>query len=178
VFFTSHSANQRLPFPGGPMAPPGVLHIARKRFLWDERLFEQIASQHSRDEVITRGHRIRADFADMFEVRADPPAARLQASGADRWRSVRVRYTGLDEVDRDSVITSPTRRSGLSEHRAGSSCTVGPESHLELYIEIGACPGPTPTRERFRSHAAEPARHAHAPAARGALHSSGRLFDE
>ena len=23
VFFTSHSANQRLPFPGGPVAPPG-----------------------------------------------------------------------------------------------------------------------------------------------------------
>ena len=41
VFFTSHSANQRLPFPGGPMAPPGVLHIERKRFLWDERLFER-----------------------------------------------------------------------------------------------------------------------------------------
>src|SRR3954467_12186074 len=29
VFFTSHTANQRLPFPGGPVAPPGVLHIAR-----------------------------------------------------------------------------------------------------------------------------------------------------
>src|SRR5258708_21705556 len=28
VFFTSHSANQNLPRPGGPIAPPGVLHAA------------------------------------------------------------------------------------------------------------------------------------------------------
>src|SRR5689334_2047105 len=35
VYFTSHSSNQQLPFPGGPIAPPGVLHIARRRFLWD-----------------------------------------------------------------------------------------------------------------------------------------------
>ena len=31
VFFTSHTSNQQLPFPGGPVAPPGVLHIVRKR---------------------------------------------------------------------------------------------------------------------------------------------------
>src|SRR6185437_6698251 len=42
VFFTSHSANQRLPYPGGPVAPPGVLHIERKRFLWEDRLFERL----------------------------------------------------------------------------------------------------------------------------------------
>ena len=34
VFFTSNCTNQALPFPGGSMGPPGVLHVERKRFLW------------------------------------------------------------------------------------------------------------------------------------------------
>src|SRR5690242_10605812 len=51
VFFTSHAANQDLPRPGGPIAPPGVLHIERKRFLWEERLYERICLvNYSRDE--------------------------------------------------------------------------------------------------------------------------------
>src|ERR1700761_7763586 len=71
VFFTSHSANQNLPMPGGPVAPPGVLHIERKRFLWDERLFERITLvNYSRDEVLTPLIvEFGADFRDMFEVR-------------------------------------------------------------------------------------------------------------
>src|SRR5258705_13325422 len=52
VFFTSHSANQRLPFPGGPIPPPGLLHIERKRLLWDQRLYVPICHvTYSPDEA-------------------------------------------------------------------------------------------------------------------------------
>src|SRR5689334_13062521 len=27
VFFTAHGSNQALPYPGGPVGPPGVLHL-------------------------------------------------------------------------------------------------------------------------------------------------------
>ena len=53
VFFTSHGANQALPAPGRPVGPPGVLHVERKRFLWEERLYERICCMnYSRDVVL------------------------------------------------------------------------------------------------------------------------------
>src|SRR5687767_10851834 len=42
VYFTSHGLNRAIPVPAGPAGPPGVVHIERKRFLWDERLYERI----------------------------------------------------------------------------------------------------------------------------------------
>jgi glycogen debranching enzyme len=182
VYFTSHSANQRLPFPGGPIAPPGVLHIARKRFLWDQRLFERIAMvNYSRDEVIIPlVLEFDADFRDMFEVRGLKRRRRgLKHPPEIDGRSVIVRYTGLDKAERTSVITFSDPPFRLSEHRAEFMYPLGPESHLELYIEIGMETGPTPTRERFRAHAALArfsmrARRRHGPR----VTSSGRLFSE
>src|ERR1700744_1837365 len=71
VFFTSHSANQTLPKPGGPVAPPGVIHIERKRFLWEERLYERTTLvTYSRDDGLTPLIiEFAADFRDMSEVR-------------------------------------------------------------------------------------------------------------
>src|SRR5215204_5922411 len=42
VYFTSHGLNRAIPAPSGPAGPPGVLHIERKRFLWEDRLYERI----------------------------------------------------------------------------------------------------------------------------------------
>jgi glycogen debranching enzyme len=182
VFFTSHSANQRLPFPGGPMAPPGVLHIARKRFLWEERLFEQVRMvNYSRDEVIIPlVIEFDTDFRDMFEVRGLGRERRgFKHPPVMDGRSVALRYTGLDGADRSSVITFSDPPFRLSEHRAEFMYPLGPESRLELYIEIGSASGPTPTRERFRSHAARARFAMRARTRHGArLRTSGRLFDE
>jgi glycogen debranching enzyme len=182
VYFTSHSANQRLPFPGGPIAPPGVLHIARKRFLWDQRLFERIAMvNYSRDTVIIPlVLEFDADFHDMFEVRGVKRRKRGKKHPAEiDGRSVLVRYTGLDLAERASVITFSDPPFRLSEHRAEFMYPLGPESHLELYVEIGMEPGPTPTRERFRAHAALARFSMRARRRHGArVNTSGRLFSE
>ncbi len=182
VFFTSHSANQHLPFPGGAVAPPGVLHIARKRFLWEDRLFERVALvNYSRDDVIIPLiFEFDADFRDMFEVRGLSRRQRgVTHPPKIDGRSVTLSYTGLDGVDRASVITFSDPPFRLSDHRAEFMYPLAPESHLELYMEIGMSAGPTPTRERFRSHAAQARYAMRARRRHGArLRSSGRLFSE
>uniref|UniRef100_UPI0025E6FF4D amylo-alpha-1,6-glucosidase n=1 Tax=Phenylobacterium sp. TaxID=1871053 RepID=UPI0025E6FF4D len=158
------------------------LHIARKRFLWDDRLFERICMvNYSRDEVIVPlTIEFDADFCDMFEVRGLRRARRGQMHPADLdGRSVARRYTGLDGVTRTSVISFSDPPFRLSEHRAEFMYPLGPESRLELYLEIGLCAGPTPTRERFRSHAARARFSMRARRRHGArLRTSGRLFSE
>ncbi|MDB5424219.1 MAG: Amylo-alpha6-glucosidase [Phenylobacterium sp.] len=182
VFFTSHSANQRLPYPGGPVAPPGVLHIERKRFVWDQRLFERICLvNYSRDEVIIPlTFEFDADFRDMFEVRGMIRAKRGYRHAAEiGGRSVTFRYDGLDDVERASVITFSDPPGRLSAHRAEYFYPMKPEGRLELYIEIGLEAGPTPTRERFRENAARARFDMRARTRKGArLRTSGRLFSE
>ena len=182
VYFTSHSTNQRLPFPGGPVAPPGVLHIARKRFLCDQRLFERVSMvNYSRDEVIVPlVFEFDADFHDMFEVRGLKRSHRgFKHPPEIDGRAVSVRYTGLDGADRASVISFSDPPFRLSEHKAEFMYPLGPESHLELFIEVGLEPAPTPTRERFRAHAALARFITRKRRRQGArLRSSGRLFSD
>ena len=182
VFFTSHSANQRLPYPGGPVAPPGVLHIERKRFLWDQRLYERVCLvNYSRDEVIIPlTFEFDADFHDMFEVRGLTRARRGERHEPEiDGRSVTFRYDGLDNIQRTSVITFSDPPGRLSANRAEYFYPLRPEGRLELYIEIGLEAGPTPTRERFRSQAARARFDMRARRRKGArLRTSGRLFSD
>src|SRR6185436_12567952 len=71
VYFTSHGLNRAIPAPAGPMGPPGVVHLERKRFLWDERLFERIRVTSYSPEIMGLPLVLAygADFRDMFEVR-------------------------------------------------------------------------------------------------------------
>jgi glycogen debranching enzyme len=78
VFFTSHATNEPLPALGGAAAPHGVIHVERKRFLWDQRLYERLRFvNYSRDMVILPvSLEYDADFHDMFEVRGSKRPAR------------------------------------------------------------------------------------------------------
>jgi glycogen debranching enzyme len=182
VFFTSHGSNQSMPFPGGPIGPPGSLHIERKRFLWEERLYERVTIvNYSRDVVIMPlAFQYDADFRDMFEVRGMSRPRRGIIFRPDVGeRSVRFRYEGLDGVLRQSVIAFSDPPGRLREHRADYMYTLRPEGRLELYIEVSAEEGPAPTRERFRAAAAR-ARYAMRSRRRhgGRVRTSGRLFNE
>ncbi|WP_309644237.1 amylo-alpha-1,6-glucosidase [Phenylobacterium sp.] len=182
VFFTSNGANQALPYPGGPMGPPGVLHVERKRFLWEERLYERISCfNYSRDVVLLPlSLEFAADFRDMFEVRGMTRAKRGYQSAPELdGRSVRYRYEGLDAVERCSVITFSDPPGRLAPHRADYMYSLQPEGRLELYLEIGAEGGQTPSKERFRDAAARARWDMRARRRHGArLRTSGRLFNE
>ena len=160
VFFTSHGANQALPYPGGPVGPPGVLHVERKRFLWEERLYERIRCvNYSRDVVlIPLSIEFAADFRDMFEVRgmSRPKRGFLHPAENDG-RSVRFCYDGLDKVQRASVISFSDPPGRITSHRADYMYSLQPEGELELYLEIGSSSAATPSRERARAAAMAPA---------------------
>src|SRR5687768_6509722 len=52
VFFISHTTNRPLPPMGGRSAPAGVLHIERRRFVWDRRMFERVRiANHGIEDV-------------------------------------------------------------------------------------------------------------------------------
>ncbi|MFN3511982.1 MAG: glycogen debranching N-terminal domain-containing protein [Phenylobacterium sp.] len=182
VFFTHNGTNQALPYPGGRVGPPGVLHVERKRFLWEERLYERIRCvNYSRDLVLLPLLvEYAADFCDMFEVRGMRRQSRgLRHPPEMDGRSVRFRYVGLDGAERACVVAFSDPPGRLSSDRAEFMYSLQPEGQLELFIEVGGQGGHIPTRERFR-HAAACARWDMRRRRRhGArLRSSGRLFNE
>ena len=71
VVFTAQSLNKALPAPGGPVTPPGILHIERKRFVWEERIYERVIISNYGTEAVTLplAFEFDADFHDMFEAR-------------------------------------------------------------------------------------------------------------
>jgi len=181
VFFTSHLVNGALVSPGGPVGPPGVLHVERKRFLWEERLYERITVANYSNTVVMLplAFEFDADFRDMFEVRgAVRPKRGTRHPAEVGERSVRFRYDGLDKVERCSVIIFSDPPSRLAHDRAEYMYALQAYGRVELYVEIGAHAGPTPTRERFRAAAARARFAMRARRRRGArLRTTGRLFN-
>lgn len=180
VMFTAHLSNQALPFPGGGVGPPGVLHVERTRFLSDQRLYERVAIvNYSRDPVmVPLTFEFDADFHDMFEVRG----ARRRSRGVRRptvleGRGVRFLYEGLDGVTRTTAICFSDSPARLSPQRAEFMYSLGPEGRLELHAEVGAPRDDPPSSERYRSAAAASRWTRRLTNRRGArLSGSSRLF--
>ena len=156
--------------------------VERKRFLWEERLYERITcTNYSRDVVILPlAIEYGADFHDMFEVRGMKRARRGYQQGPQLvGRSVRFVYEGLDQVERTSIIAFSDPPARLSASRAEFMYALQAEGRLELYIEIGAHDGNIPSRERFRAAAARARWDMRARRRHGArIKSSGRLFND
>jgi glycogen debranching enzyme len=186
VFFTSNGTNRPLAPTGAAATPKGVIHIERKRFLWDGRLHERIrCTNYSRDQAAAPlAFEFGADFHDMFEVRGTKRARRgrihePEASG----RQVVFRYDGLDDITRASVIVFSEQPVRLSGNRAEFLFHIPPDGVVEFYLEVGkASDAPamqTPSRERFRACAARARFAIRAKRRHGArIKTSGRLFDE
>ncbi|CAN7406475.1 amylo-alpha-1,6-glucosidase [Phenylobacterium sp. LjRoot219] len=181
VLFTAHTLNKALPAPGGPLSPPGVLHIERKRFLWEERLYErvEIVSYSDAEIQLPLTFEFDADFRDMFEVRgALRPRRGDKRDPEAHIGSVRFSYCGLDGIDRTSVIAFSDVPAKLLPHRAEFLYTLKPGGRMELFIEISAQECQPPSRERYRAAAARARFAMRARRRQGArLSTSGRLFN-
>ncbi|WP_293900141.1 glycogen debranching N-terminal domain-containing protein, partial [Phenylobacterium sp.] len=181
VYFTSHGLNRAIPAPAGPAGPPGVVHLERKRFLWDERLYERIQVTSYNPELIALPlvFRFAADFRDMFEVRGARRRARgrLFPPEPDE-SSVRFRYEGLDGVARQSVVAFSESPLAIDAAQASFQFSLRTDECRELYVEVGAAAAEAPSRARFRAAAAR-ARYAMRDRRRkGArLSTNGRLFN-
>src|SRR6185436_8520586 len=141
VFFTSHGLNRAIPVPSGPAASPGVLHIERKRFLFEERMYECVSLMNYSTETMEAplAYQFDADFRDMFEVRGARRRARGRIFDPEvAAQGVRFRYEGLDGVQRTSTIAFSETPKAISEHRAEFDLSLEPGKCVELYVEVGA----------------------------------------
>ena len=156
VFFTCHATNRPLPPMGGKSAPAGVLHLERRRFLWERRMFERIRiSNHGVEDVLLpMSVDYGADFADIFEVRGTARARKGEiAAPTLDGRRVAFSYSGLDGVERRSCIAFSEPPARMSAARAEFMFSLPRGRTLDLYIECGADRCDTPSAERWRAHA-------------------------
>ena len=181
VYFTSHGLNRAIPAPAGPVGPPGVVHIERKRFLWDERLYERIRLTNYNADVFILPVVIRfaADFHDMFEVRGAQRRRRGQIFQPEVGeQSVRFAYEGLDRVLRESVVAFSETPSTLTDGMAEFCVSLKTDECREIYVEVGAGEAGMPSRSRYRAAAARARYAMRERRRRGArLSTNGRLFN-
>ena len=180
VVFNVHLTNRPLPPIGGNPAAQGVIHIERSRFLWCGRLYERIdCINYAENEVVLPLLiQFGADFRDMFEVRGMQRARRGEYLPAELSAdSATLRYLGLDETLRSTVISFSLPPSSLTDERARFDVRLLPHQGFELYLEVGMEPS-RPGRERYRA-AAIRARGSMRARRRsgGRLRGGGLLFD-
>ena len=158
VFFTCHSTNRPLPPMGGRSAPAGVLHIERRRFVWDRRLFERVrVSNHGMEDVLLPlAYDFGADFADIFQVRGTPRVKHgTIAPPTHDGRRVTFEYSGLDLVARTSCLAFSEPPARLSGSRAEFMFSLPKGRHQDLYVECGSGACEAPDDMRFRLNAVQ-----------------------
>lgn len=154
VFFTAHSTNRPLPPMGGRSAPAGVIHIERRRFVRDRRMFERIrmVNHGVEDVLLPVAFDFAADFADIFEVRGSPrPKRGTQETPTADGRRVLFRYLGVDGEARSSCLAFSEPPARLTASRAEFMFSLPKGRHCDLYVEcgVGACEAPDEARFRL-----------------------------
>ena len=156
VYFTCHSTNRPLPPMGGRSAPAGVLHIERRRFVRDRRMFERvrIVNHGVEDMLLPLALDFAADFADIFQVRGTLREKRgtMETPGHDG-RRVTFGYVGLDGVRRISCLAFSEPPARLSGSRAEFMFSLPMGKRCDLYIECGPDRCDQPDEARFRINA-------------------------
>lgn len=180
VFFTAHMTNHPLSPLESAATPKGVIHIERKRFLWDGRIFERICLFNYGDQPMRAPLTLQfaADFHDMFEVRGEKRPRRGQHHPAQLGeRTVQLSYTGLDQRWREVRIELSETPERLDEGCAEFLVDIREHASWVLHVEIGGGPAAQPDDRRYRAAAAAARRSMRARQRRGArLQSSARLF--
>ena len=158
VYFTCHSTNRPLPPMGGRSAPAGVLHIERRRFVWDRRMFERVrmVNHGMEDVLLPLAFDFAADFADIFQVRGTLRQKRgITHPPTHDGRRVTFAYVGLDDVRRASCLSFSEPPARLSGSRAEFMFSLPMGRRCDLYIECGPDRCDTPDEPRFRVNAVQ-----------------------
>ena len=93
----------------------GVLHIERRRFLWDRRMFERVrmVNHGVEDVLLPLAFDFGADFADIFQVRGTLREQARHAAHADPRRPPRdlpLRRPGRRRAHQLPVLLRAARR--------------------------------------------------------------------
>jgi len=181
VLFTAHLTNRPLAPIGQSGTPEGVVHIERKRLLFEGRLYERLLCTNFGDATATLPLDLAfaADFRDMFEVRGQPRPARGESAPPQiHGNAVEFHYVGLDGAERRTVLAFSEPPARLGPGHAAFDLEIPPSRATAIYLEAGREEGPAPSAARFRRAALEAKLVMRRRLQRGGrVRSSGRLFD-
>ncbi|WP_077002639.1 glycogen debranching N-terminal domain-containing protein [Variovorax sp. KK3] len=156
VFFTAHATNRPLPPLGDESLPQGVVHIERRRLLWDGLLRESITLKNyslaaTRLQLtVVYG----ADFSDTFEVRGERRSRRGEFLPAKiQGKGVELSYRGLDGVERRTRLAFSTAPDAIDEKQCRFDLVLNGREDMVLYVDIGPS-AVSPTRAQFRAASA------------------------
>ncbi|MGZ2746866.1 amylo-alpha-1,6-glucosidase [Burkholderia stagnalis] len=153
--FTAHLTNRPLPPLGGRETPEGVIHIERMRVLANNVLYEALTLTNygASEAEVPLSLSFSADFKDMFEVRGTPRARRgTVAPPRIDAGAVRLRYDGLDGVERAVTLNFSPAPDALSVDRADYTLTIAAQACVSIYLTVeatvGDAPGEAPACDR------------------------------
>jgi glycogen debranching enzyme len=182
TLFTAHLTNRPLPSLGAESIPKGVIHIERRRFLYDERLFEHLQLHNFSEDnaLIPARIGVAADFVDIFEVQGHVRAARGEIlPSRAHGRSIELGYRGRDGLVRTTCIAFSSNPQSISATGAEFVIRVERGSVAELFIEIATSMAELPSAQRYTSTERQLNQAMQRRIAQGAsINTSGRLFNE
>lgn len=116
-----------------------LIHIRRLRFLWNAACYERLAVRNY--DIAPRRVRLGisffSDFADLFEVRGSHRAARGAVHPPDIGRDcVTLRYTGLDQIDRQTTLRFEPAPAEIDGDQALIELELAPLEKKLVFIEI------------------------------------------
>lgn len=125
---------------GQVWAPLGTLHIAVKKFLWQQGCYQQLRLENFGPVPldISLSLHFAADFADIFEVRGMKRKARGEdlPPKVDSDRVV-LGYRGLDGVVRRTLLQFSVAPSSLTASRARLDLTLQPRQQVAVEVTVG-----------------------------------------
>ncbi|WEX73871.1 amylo-alpha-1,6-glucosidase [Sinorhizobium numidicum] len=124
---------------GALILPHDSIHLRRSRFLWNGSCYERllVRSFHEKPQRVEISIAFAADFADLFEVRGKVRKHRGQLHPAETTRhEVRLRYTGLDALERTTRIGFDPVPSRLTDTSAVYEIVLAPGESRSLFFEI------------------------------------------
>jgi glycogen debranching enzyme len=124
---------------GGAKLPRDTIFLHRTKFLWRGVCYERVNIRN----YASLARRLRidllfdSDFHDVFEVRGTRRMRRgaitSRVAGPER---VELRYVGLDEVERRTVIEISPRPVAIDAHRMTVEVTLGRYEQCSLFLTI------------------------------------------
>jgi glycogen debranching enzyme len=124
---------------GGAKLPRDTIFLHRTKFLWRGVCYERVNIRN----YASLARRLRidllfdSDFHDVFEVRGTRRLRRgaitSRVAGPER---VELRYVGLDEVERRTVIEISPRPVAIDAHRMTVEVTLGRYEQCSLFLTI------------------------------------------
>ncbi|MBM9603625.1 amylo-alpha-1,6-glucosidase [Desulfopila inferna] len=127
----------------------GTIHVFRSKLLTDGVCHEhiRIANYGRQDVALTLEFGFSADYVDIFEVRGVIREKRgLQHKPECTESSVSFHYTGLDEIQRSTIINFSPAPGVIKPHSASYSFILPVQQEKEFYIDIACQYDNSPTR--------------------------------